>query len=134
MKTKFSLNHLVTTMILGFLLIVNTLLAQDFKAFVGEWNGAVSVGKIEIVINCHFELDEESNLTGTIQSPYQDQFELALANIKAEGKKITFDVDDPDVSRKPHFDGMLDETGTKISGDCFQWGGEGTFQLNKNMR
>ena len=82
MKTKFSLNHLVTTMILGFLLIVNTLLAQDFKAFVGEWNGAVSVGKIEIVINCHFELDEESNLTGTIQSPYQDQFELALARCK----------------------------------------------------
>ena len=40
---------------------------------------------------------------------------MALANIKVEGKKITFGIDDPNVSVDPQFDDMLDETGAKIS-------------------
>jgi len=127
-----SLKHLVPIMMLGLLLIACTLWAQDSKAFVGDWSGAVFIGGQErIKIVCHFELDEEDNLTGTIDSPSQEAYGMALANIKVEGKKITFGIDDPNVGGDPQFDGMLDETGAKISGDFSQGGGEGTFELKK---
>jgi len=118
-------------MMLGLLLIAGTLWAQDSKAFVGDWGGKVSIGGQEIDIICHFELNEESNLAGTIDSPSQGAYGMALANIKVEGKKITFGVDDPNVGGVPQFNGMLDETGAKISGDFSQGGGEGTFELKK---
>jgi hypothetical protein len=131
MKIQISLKHLVPMMVLGLLLIAGTLWAQDSKAFVGDWSGVVFIGGQEIEIVCHFELDEEGNLTGTIDSPSQGAFGMALANINVEGKKITFGIDDPNVSGYPQFDGMLDETGAKISGDFSQGGGEGTFELKK---
>jgi hypothetical protein len=131
MKTQLSLKHLVPTMMLGLLLIAGTLWAQDSKAFVGDWSGTVFIGGEEIEIVCHFELDEEGNLTGTLDSPSQGAYGMALANIKVEGKKITFGVDDPSVGGDPQFDGMLDDTGAKISGDFSQGGGEGTFELTK---
>ena len=133
MKIKLSLKHLVPTMMLALLLIVGTLGAQDSKAFVGDWSGAVFIGGQEIDIVCHFELDEEGNLKGTIDSPSQGAFGMALADIKVEGKKITFGVDDPNVSGDPQFDGMLDEPDTKISGNFSQGGGEGTFELKKEQ-
>jgi hypothetical protein len=131
MKTQLSLKHLVPTMMLGLLLIAGTLWAQDSKAFVGDWSGAVFIGGQEIELVCHFELDEEGNLTGTLDSPSQGAYGMAVANIKVEGKKITFGIDDPNVSGDPQFDGMLDESGAKISGDFSQGGGEGTFELKK---
>ena len=131
MKTRLSLKHLVPTMMLGLLLIAGTLWAQDSKAFVGDWSGAVFAGAQEIELVCHFKLDEEGNLAGTIDSPSQGASGMAVANIKVEGKKITFGIDDPNVSGDPQFDGMLDESGTKISGSFSQGGGEGTFELKK---
>ena len=131
MKKQLSLKHLVPTVMLGSILIAGTLWAQDSKAFVGDWSGAVFIGGQELEIVCHFELDEEGNLSGTIDSPSQGAYGMALANIKVDGKEITFGVDDPNVGGDPQFDGTLDETGTKISGDFSQGGGEGTFELNK---
>jgi hypothetical protein len=133
MKIKLSFKHLVPTMMLALLLIAGTLWAQDSKAFVGDWSGAVFIGGQEIDIVCHFELDEESDLKGTVDSPSQGAFGMALADIKVEGKKITFGIDDPNVSGEPQFDGMLDETGAKISGNFSQGGGEGTFELKKEQ-
>ena len=89
MKTRLSLKHLVPTIMLGLLLIAGTLWAQDSKAFVGDWSGAVFAGAQEIELVCHFKLDEEGNLAGTIDSPSQGASGMALANIKVEGKKIT---------------------------------------------
>jgi hypothetical protein len=120
-------------MMLAMILIAGTLWAQDSKAFVGDWSGAVFIGGQEIDIVCHFELDEESDLKGTVDSPSQGAFGMALADIKVEGKKITFGIDDPNVSGEPQFDGMLDETGAKISGNFSQGGGEGTFELKKEQ-
>ncbi len=47
MKTQLSLKNLVPIMMLGLLLIAGTLWAQDSKAFVGDWSGAVFVGEQE---------------------------------------------------------------------------------------
>lgn len=105
--------------------------AQDAKAFVGEWKGAVSVPGAEIEIICHFQLDADGNLTGTIDSPSQGAYGLKLANITVEGKKISFGVDDPNVPGDPWLKGTLDETGDKISGDFSQGGSQGTFELSR---
>jgi hypothetical protein len=105
--------------------------AQDAKAFVGDWTGAVSVPGTDIDIVCHFQLDANGNLAGTIDSPGQGAYDLKLANITVEGKKISFGIDDPNVPGDPLLQGTLDETGTKISGDFSQGGVQGTFELTK---
>ncbi len=105
--------------------------AQDAKAFVGDWEGAVSIPEGEIDIICHFELGADGKLAGTIDSPSQGAYGLKLANITVEGKKISFGVDDPSVPGDPLLKGALDETGTKISGDFSQGGSQGTFEISK---
>ena len=104
---------------------------QGVKAFVGNWNGAVFVGEVEIELVLHFELNEAGELTGTIDSPTQGAFGLAIADIKVEGKKISFGIDDPNVPGEPFFDGALDEAGTIMEGTFSQSGGEGTFKMEK---
>jgi hypothetical protein len=107
--------------------------AQDVKAFVGDWIGAVMIAEMgaELEIVCHFTLDESGSLTGILDSPSQGAFGLALADIVVEGKTISFGIDDPNVPGDPLFEGTLDEAGTKISGDFSQGGAAGTFELDK---
>lgn len=105
--------------------------AQEAKAFVGDWNGSVLIGGMEIDIVCHFQADNDGNLTGTIDSPSQGAFDIAISDLQIEGNKISFGVDDPNVEGDPRFNGTLDEAGTTISGDFSQSGGTGTFTLEK---
>ena len=132
MKTKpfsrFGIPLLAATL---FLLGPTPTHAQEAKAFVGDWKGAVLVSDAEIDIICHFQLDAEGKLVGTIDSPSQGAFGLKLANITVEGKKISFGVDDPNIPGDPRLEGSLDDTGTKISGDFSQGGAQGTFEVAK---
>ncbi len=105
--------------------------AQEVKVFVGDWAGAVSVSGMDIEIVCHFQLDADGKLAGTIDSPGQGAYGLKLANITVEGKKISFGIDDPNIPGDPRLEGSLDDTGTKISGDFSQGGSQGTFELTK---
>ena len=130
-KPRQVLNILVLS---GILAMSTAVLAQDAKPFVGDWNGAVSIAGMEIELVFHFELDDEGNLTGTIDSPEQGAFGLALADIKVEGKKISFGINDPNVPGDPRFSGSLDEAGTTISGDFSQGGAEGTFKMEKEVK
>ncbi len=132
MKPNSSFRNFLSFLFLGLLLIAGTSLAtQNEKLFVGDWLGAVFIGEEEIEIVCHFKLDDSGNLTGTIDSPSQGAFDMALADIKVEGKTISFGVDDPNVPGDPRLEGTLDEAGTMISGDFSQGGGTGTFELKK---
>jgi hypothetical protein len=105
--------------------------AQEAKAFVGGWTGTVSLPGTDIDIVCHFQLDANGNLTGTIDSPGQGAYDLKLANVTIEGKKISFGIDDPNVPGDSLFEGTLDEAGTKISGNFSQGGAQGTFEVTK---
>lgn len=117
---------------LGFVwLAAGPLLVQDVKPFLGDWEGAVMIDGAEITLVCHFISDEAGGLTGTIDSPDQGAFGLALADIVVEGKEISFGIDDPNVPGDPFFKGALDDSGTIISGDFSQGGGEGSFELKK---
>lgn len=132
MKTKsvfrFSIPALAAVFLLSGVIAAS---AQDAKVFVGEWPGAVSLPGTEIDIVCHFQMDADGSLSGTIDSPSQGAYGLKLGNIKVEGKKISFGVDDANVPGDPFFEGTQDETGTKISGNFSQGGAQGTFELTK---
>ncbi len=105
--------------------------AQDPKPFIGDWKGAVFVSGMELGLVAHFVLDENKNIAGTIDSPSQNAFGLKLADIKIEGKKITFRIDSPGAPGDPTFSGELDAAGTKITGDFSQGGTSGTFSFEK---
>ena len=126
MRKSFGLFILCVLFIMG-----SSVHAQDAKVFVGDWSGAVSIGGMEIDLVCHFQLNDDGTLSGTIDSPSQGAFGLALSDIQVEGKKITFGIDDPNVPGEPSFTGSLDDEGTTISGDFSQGGGTGTFELTK---
>jgi len=108
--------------------------AEDAKPFLGTWNGAISVMGMEIEITVKFSLDETKAITGTIDVPMQGATDLNLGDIKIEGKKISFMIDDPGVPGDPTFKGELDETGKKITGTFAQGGTEGTFSIEKEEK
>jgi hypothetical protein len=135
MKIRFFLKHTVLVLIFALGLISGALWAQEAKAFVGDWNGVAYVEGTEVIrIICHFKLNKNGNLTGTADSPSQEAFDIPLANIKVEGKTISFGVDDPNVTGDPQFKGTLDETGTKISGVFSQHGTEGTIEFTRDTK
>ena len=132
MKPKTVVGFSILVLLAFMILIGSTpAIAQEAKAFVGDWAGAVSLPEADIEIVCHFQLDAEGTLIGTIDSPSQEAYGLKLGNITVEGNKISFGVDDPNVPGDPKLEGVLDESGTKIKGDFSQGGAEGTFELIK---
>ena len=102
---------------------------QDAKAFVGSWNGNIDVMGQSLEIAVEFSLDDEGNIQGTIDVPSQGAMGLALANFEIDGKNITFKIDG--VPDEPTFKGVLDEAGTKITGEFSQGGAAGSFTLEK---
>ena len=132
MQLKKFIRNFTLVMALAAFLAGGTLYAgQDVKPFVGTWNGAVVGDGMEIELVFHFELNEAGELTGTIDAPSQGGFGMAMAEIKVEGKKISFTIDDPNVGGDPFFDGTLDDAGTTVEGEFSQGGGEGTFKMEK---
>lgn len=122
----------------GALLIMGILLAvgispalQNVDPFVGDWTGMISIPEAEIDIACHFKMDADGELTGTMDSPSQGAFDLMLMDVEIKDGKISFGIDDPNVPGDPRFSGVLDEAGTSISGDFSQGGSSGTFELTK---
>jgi hypothetical protein len=104
---------------------------QDGKAYVGIWEGALSVGGMELEIILDLSLDVNQQLTGNIDVPAQGAMDIPLGDFKIEGKKITFVIDDPNVQGDPIFAGELNEDGTVLSGSFSQGGAEGTFEVTK---
>lgn len=118
-------------LLLAFIFTGSTLFAQDPKPFVGEWNGSISIGGMELGIAVKLSLDDEGNLQGTIDIPEQGAFDLPLGEFEIEGRKISFMIVHPQVQGDPTFVGELDESGKTISGTFTQSGYEGTFTLEK---
>jgi hypothetical protein len=103
--------------------------ATDPKPFLGEWKGTLSVAGMDLEIALHFKLDEANKITGTFDSITQGGFGIALGNIEIKDKTITFLLSG--VPGDPTFNGTLDETGKKLSGEFTQGGAAGTFAVEK---
>lgn len=109
----------------------SSLFAQDPTPFLGTWKGAINVMGQELGIIVEFSLDEAKNIQGNIDVPDQGAMDLPLGDIQIEGKKISFKIVHSQIQGNPTFNGELDETGKKISGDFSQGGATGTFSMEK---
>jgi len=122
-----------------FLLALSATLALSFPAsaarepnpFLGSWTGSLSVAGVTLDFTITFGLDEKSQMKGRIDIPAQGAAGIHLGNIKIEGTKISFVIDDPGAQGAPVFKGELDGTGKKIAGSFTQSGYEGTFTMEK---
>ncbi len=129
---KLSIKNLMLIPILAALFFAHpSLMAQDAKPFLGTWDGSLSAGGIELQISVELSLDEGKNIQGTIDVPDQGAMDIPLGEFTVEGKKISFKIVHPQVQGDPTFNGELDETGKKISGEFSQGGSFGTFSVEK---
>lgn len=103
--------------------------APDITPFLGDWDGTIDIGGMQLRIAVHFKLDEKKALTGTIDSLDQGAMGLPLAAIKVEGRTVTFLIDG--IPGEPTFKATLDESGKKMAGTFNQAGNEGAIQLAK---
>lgn len=117
--------------LMALLFFHSPLVAQDAKPFLGTWNGALSVMGQELEITIELSPDEEKNIQGNIDVPVQGAIDVPLGEFNLEGKKISFKIIHPQVQGDPTFNGELDETGKKISGEFSQGGAVGTFSVEK---
>jgi hypothetical protein len=131
MKRSLTKGLVFIPILLALFLVHPSLMAQDAKPFVGEWDGTLSGMGIEFTIKIKLSLDEGKNLQGTIDVVEQGATEIPLGEFNIEGKKISFKIVHPQVQGDPTFNGELDETGKKIAGDFSQGGGSGTFSVEK---
>ncbi|MDH4272820.1 MAG: hypothetical protein OEW18_12690 [Candidatus Aminicenantes bacterium] len=104
---------------------------QESDLFVGEWKGSLTVAGVTLEFTITFSRDEKTLLGGTIDIPAQGASGIHLGDIKVEGSKISFAIDDPGAQGNPTFEGALDETGKTITGTFSQSGYEGTFSMDK---
>lgn len=118
---------LFTALFFCFSLVVS----QDVKSFEGIWEGNLSVGGQELTIIIDLAVDDEENLSGTIDIPDQGAQDIPLFEFKVEGRAISFKIDHPEVQGDPTFNGELDESGNVISGTFTQSGYEGEFSVEK---
>ena len=131
MKRFLLKNLTLIPVMMALLLVQPCLMAQDAKPFEGTWNGALIVMGQELEIIIDLSLDEEKNIQGTIDVPAQGATDIPLGEFHIEGKKISFKIVHPQVQGDPTFDGELDESGKKISGEFSQGGAVGTFSVEK---
>lgn len=131
MKRLLLKNLVLIPILVALLLVHSSLMAQDTKPFLGTWNGALSVMGQELEITIVLSLDEEKNIQGNIDVPAQGATDIPLGDINIEGKKISFKIVHAQVPGDPSFNGKLDETGKKISGEFSQGGAAGTFSVEK---
>jgi uncharacterized protein len=127
-------NHMKTiAVVLGLLAVVAVAAAAaqstDPKPFLGDWKGSLSVAGVDLEIGLHFKLDEAKKITGTFDSITQGGFGIALGNIEIKDTTITFLLSG--VPGDPTFNGALDETGKKLTGEFTQGGAAGTFAVEK---
>jgi hypothetical protein len=122
---------LITPVLFALLVVHSSLSAQDATPYLGTWKGAISVMGQELEIIVEFSLDDQKNIQGTIDVPVQGATDIPLGDIQIEGKKISFKIVHPQIQGDPTFNGELDESGQKISGDFSQGGATGTFSIEK---
>ena len=94
--------------------------AQESDLFLGVWDGSLTVAGVTLDFTITFSRDTSAQMVGTIDIPAQGAAGIHLGNIKVEGPKISFIIDDPGVQGDPTFKGELNTTGKTIAGSFSQ--------------
>ncbi|MDY0231369.1 MAG: serine hydrolase, partial [Candidatus Saccharicenans sp.] len=85
------------------------------QKIIGHWEGAIELPGMKLEVLVDFKLSAENQLEGTVSIPIQKAKDLPLADIKLSGYEISFAI--AGVPGNPVFQGKLNESGQKISGN-----------------
>ncbi len=123
----------VSVVFVIFLLLFSSFPAfsQEISQFIGEWKGGVDVPNQLLEIVVKFNVNSDNTITGTIDIPAQGQEGLKLGEIKIDGNKISFIIDDSIVQGDPSFNGELNKETNTITGHYYQYEYDLLFQLKK---
>jgi len=107
--------------------------AQASDVFLGAWEGALDLAGAKLEFTVTFSRDANAQISGTIDIPAQGASGIRLGDIKIEGSKISFIIDDPGAQGGPTFEGELNDTKKTIAGTFSQSGFTGTFSMGKKI-
>jgi len=95
----------------------------------GHWDGAIALPTMKLEINLDFAKQPDGTWKGDISIPVQNLKDMALANIKSDGAKASFEL--PGIPGNPAFSGTFSADGNKLSGDFTQGGQKFPFELTR---
>ncbi len=93
----------------------------------GHWEGAIVLPTMKLEIRLDFARQADGAWTGTISIPIQSIKDMALANIKTDGAKASFEM--PGVAGHPAFSGAFSPDGAKLAGQFTQGPGKYPFEV-----
>ena len=93
----------------------------------GHWEGAIALPAMKLEINLDFAKQPDGAWKADISIPVQNIKDMALANIKSDGAKVSFEL--PGIPGNPAFSGSFSADGNKLSGDFTQGGQKFPFEL-----
>jgi CubicO group peptidase (beta-lactamase class C family) len=95
----------------------------------GHWEGAIALPTMKLEINLDFTKQPDGTWKADISIPVQNIKDAALANIKSDGAKASFEL--PGIPGNPAFSATLSADGNKLSGDFTQGGQKFPFELTR---
>jgi hypothetical protein len=98
---------------------------QDPAPFLGEWKGTVERGR-KFEVTFHFYQGADNKFAGAMDIPAQSVFGEAVADLKVEGKTISFSL-----PNGPGMKATLDETGKTMAMAWSANGRDTNFSLTK---
>ena len=102
--------------------------ASTAPSLTGHWEGSIDVPGMKLEISIDLARKADGSWSGDISIPAQGAQDLPLANIKMDGRDLSFDLPGPPGS--PAFKGKLAPDGKSIGGDFTQGGGTFPFHLD----
>ena len=129
LKIDFLRQMISALQIISFWFGIGFALAQSQPDLTGTWEGAIEIPGAELGVIIDFKRETQGAWQGEIDIPLQSAKDLPLANIKLEGKFLSFDL--PNVPGNAAFKGEVGGDGNTISGTFTQSGGAFPFQLKR---
>jgi len=97
----------------------------------GHWDGAIVLPSMKLEIGLDFGKQRDGTWKGSISIPVQNIKDMALANVKTDGSRASFEI--PGVPGNPAFSGAFSADGGKISGEFTQGGQKFPFEIVRGL-
>ncbi|HEY5911856.1 MAG TPA: alpha/beta fold hydrolase [Verrucomicrobiae bacterium] len=132
MKAKVTLSTLAALALTLFQISLHA--AQDEAAGspAGHWEGSIQLPTIPLGLRVDLDTNASGGWSGTIDIPVQGLRGFKLGSVDVRGRKVSFTM--PGIPGDPRFDGSLDQTSNKISGNFNQGGQTFPFQLERKAK
>ena len=127
MKTQSS-SFLLTIFFL--LIIINPAQSQDAEMWTGYWKGEIELPANRLPFEMTMTFDENETLSGTLDIPVQNAYELELQELTVTGDSISFSIDTGGAPAS--FSGKISENRNEINGMFSQMGMNFSFLLEKS--